>query len=370
MTWLRGIISVSLVVFCASAMAEVKTYDRKHMTIDVREALQNSEQLSTAFSLLQGKTYGLSIREFTTQMSNLKLTNQALERLTHKSTKTDDNLVVPEIWLYQPDTEKTTVDINSILFAYAPEGEEETWSLVEAFDRFGNTVYLDPYHAPSAPVIVVETHGRRTFENKIKKMNQLLIEAGLQTPAPAPLSKLGTNMDSLAATSEDTTKMTKIRLNDDMEPWIKGAAEIYMITSGVKSASNDPELRITPLNYLDEDGKNYYPNQLVLFWSDYTYAAANIQFWEEDGNNNYQQLTIALLDAIGRVGGLAGYPQVTAVTEIASIIVEAMPNQWFSDDDDFVDTCYTIEKNRSYTDHMCAAGNARISLRPFVLQAN
>ena len=41
-----------------------------------------------------------------------------------------------------------------------------------------------------------------------------------------------------------------------------------------------------------------------------------------------------------------------------------------TDDDDFVDACYTIEKFKRYTDHNCAGGNARVNMEHFFVQSN
>ena len=47
-----------------------------------------------------------------------------------------------------------------------------------------------------------------------------------------------------------------------------------------------------------------------------------------------------------------------------------MPSEWFTDDDDYVDSFYTIEKNKPYTNYYGAAGNAKVNLRPFTLLEN
>ncbi|WP_086932842.1 DUF3103 family protein [Agarilytica rhodophyticola] len=398
---LGGLLAFSTSSYASSTPIEGATFnikqsfDKRALAQQAQRALSDETVLNEALKLLQANPVGLSMDVFVNKLSiknnrqdglqraKLKeLGNLATNQCFRNSRISNDmlcqnymksgNLEVPELWLFKPKHMIKALTSKEVLFAYPPAGDEDSWTHIEAFDRFGNVVFLDAKVAPEVPVIVVETQGGAAFDIKVKIMNDALRNAGLQslTSINTPIKPLDKNMLSAQALAEDTTKMTQIHLDDDKEPWIKGAAEIYMITSGVKKSGDKAELKITPLHYLDEDGKNYYPNQLVLFWNDYAYNVANIQLWEDDGDSNYQQLVQALIQAVGRAGGVFGLPELTAVTEIAAIIVEAMPSNWFSDDDDFVDTCYTIEKNQQYSNHNCAAGNARISLEPFTINSN
>jgi hypothetical protein len=209
-------------------------------------------------------------------------------------------------------------------------------------------------------VLVIETHGRLAMRQGIAEANAVLQHAGLQRVAPSAAA---------AATARWTTKLTSIRLVDDEEPWISGAAEIYAVTSSVVG-DNAPQLKIVELPYLDNDGTTYAPNQIILDWNDYAYQAANIQLFEHDDNTNYQQLVTALVTAVGDAGSLAGYPVVQAITEIANRIIAAMPASWFANDDDYVDSFYTVEKSVSYTGLVGAGNNATVSLQPFLLAPN
>ncbi len=38
-------------------------------------------------------------------------------------------------------------------------------------------------------------------------------------------------------------------------------------------------LTIVDLPYLDYEGSDYSPNEIMVFWSEYRYAAANVQFF-------------------------------------------------------------------------------------------
>jgi len=265
---------------------------------------------------------------------------------------------VPEVWLREPEGANDSADL---VVAYAPAGNEPSWSDIPAYTLDGARVALDAHQPPRVPVLVIETHGRLAMRKGVAGANLALQRAGLQQLA-APVA-------SVAATGRWTTRLDSIRLADDEEPWISGSAEIYAVASGVVG-DNAPQVRIIELPYLDHDGTTYTPHQIILDWNDYAYQAANLQLFEHDDNTNYQELVTALVTAIGAVGSLAGYPAVQAVTEIANRVIAAMPASWFANDDDYVDSFYTLEKTLSYTNLLGAGHNATISLQPFFLAPN
>jgi hypothetical protein len=133
---------------------------------------------------------------------------------------------------------------------------------------------------------------------------------------------------------------------------------------------NNPQLRVVEMPYLDHDGTTYTPNQIVIDWSGFAFQAANLQLFEHDDNTNLQNLVTVVVSAIGAIGSLAGFPVIQAITEIANRIIVAMPASVFTNDDDFVDTFYTLEKTRTYSGLAGAGRNATVSLSPFLLQPN
>lgn len=266
--------------------------------------------------------------------------------------------VVPEISLREP---AGTSDSANLVVAWAPDGDERTWTEIPAYLLGGAPVALDPQRAPDAPVLVVETHGRLTMLQQIEEANLVLQRAGLQQVAP----KTG----PLDATNIQTTLLNSVRLKDDHEPWVSGAAEIYAIVSGV-IGSNDPQMFIVDMPYLDNDGTTYSPSQIVINWSNFQYQVANLQLFEHDDNSSYQQLITAIISAVGAAGTLAGFPVVQAVTEIANRIIAAIPASVFTNDDDFVDSFYTLQEFTTYTGRVGAGNNATISSQPFTVVAN
>jgi hypothetical protein len=265
---------------------------------------------------------------------------------------------VPEVWLRAPSG---TTDSTNLLVAYAPAGNKHTWAEIPAYMLGGEPVTLDAQHAPDVPVLVIETHGRLAMHQDIEQANVMLQRAGLQ--------HLPSKTEPLDVAGFQTTRLDSIRLADDEEPWISGAAEIYAIVSGV-IGSNDPQMQLVDMPYLDNDGTTYTPNQILVNWSNYAYQVCNIQFFEHDSNTSYQSLITAIISAVGAAGSLAGFPTIQAITEIANRIIAAIPSSVFSNDDDYVDSLYTIQETVTYTGLVGAGHNATVSLTPFFVVAN
>ena len=275
---------------------------------------------------------------------------------TAKRAGVDEKVYEPGAWLHMPASRSWTAE--QTLISFPPAGDERSWTTIDALTMDGRWIALDVDAAPDVPVIVLRINGALSFERQVELANAMLRDAALQVPVA--IAK-GTN--------RWTTRLEMIHLGDDEEPWVSGAAEVYAITSGVLPG-NQPQVQIVDMPYLDHDGRAYYPRQVVLDWASYTFGVANIQLYEHDDNTSYQQLVTLLIQAIGQGGSLAGYPQVQAVAEIAARIVQAMPAGWFSNDDDYVDSLYSVEKWVGESNRYGARANARVSYIPYELPAN
>jgi len=309
-------------------------------------------------------------------VSNLKQTSdneQAIQTLRGYIANTDEanklsektgRVEIPELWLYQP---KVNAGSSEILVTYVPDGNEKSWKKIKAYNLKKEVVYLDVKNEPNVRVIVLETNGAAAMKVKVDYMNKALQKAGLQSP------DLLKNRVSSAKAGIETTKLTKIRLNNDQEPWIKGAAEVYAITSGLRDVSGvkSAQVAIIDMPYLDYEATDYYPNQLLLFWPDYSYQGANIQLYELDSNYNYQQLIVIIINGVTTVAGtISAQPWISALGTLASAIVNAMPADWLTDSDDYVDSFYTIMKYTTYTNYNGAGANAKVTLVPFFVPEN
>ncbi|QSQ26771.1 DUF3103 domain-containing protein [Pyxidicoccus parkwayensis] len=247
------------------------------------------------------------------------------------------------------------------LYAYEPDGNDATWQFIEAFDRFGGVHRLDVHRMPEQPVLVVDIDARRDLAAGIKLMRERLVSYGQR-----PMTTLDVGATA-TATSTPVTMLDRIYLNDDQEPWISGSAEVYAIVNGVDPSRDAPALDIVDMPYLDNDGTTYYPNQILIFWDRYRWAAANVILMEHDDNTNYQELVANLFTIASQILSAVGQPQISALVALGSGLVQSMPSNWFTNDDDYVDSFYTLEKDHTYTNYAGAAGNAVVSLRPYAI---
>ncbi|OOE57556.1 DUF3103 family protein [Salinivibrio sp. IB282] len=253
------------------------------------------------------------------------------------------------------------------LFAFEPAGDEKTWTQIEAFDIEGNTHWLDVYQMPDRPVLVVDTNGKASLKAGLEVMRRTLAE---QNPAPR-MRRSARMMAQEPAEPIDTTVLKTIRLADDKEPWISGAAEVYAIVTGVNPSRDEPMLDIVDMPYLDYDKTTYYPNQVMIHWDRYRWGAADVILMEQDDGTNYKELALKLNEVASDI--LAAIPDLEAqaygvVTQITGKIIEAIPDGWLTNDDDFVDVYYTLLKDREYRDHPSAGGNTIATWEPLTIE--
>ncbi len=362
----------------ADSSLQETSIDKKKMVFDLIDLMKDTQFSSKVLHTLQEDTSpGIKLSTLLDQQPPKAIDNSAYQSLKKvvdgldtkiKNREFPDTIEIPELWLQQPAHK--AFDHKSLLISFAPDGDEKNWSTIEAYTMDKQVVYLDPIDIPDVPVLVLETKGYETLKLEVDYMNQELQNSNLQNSR-----FLSKNMDltptSKANNGLETTKLDKIRLNNDEEPWISGAAEVYAITSGIKNAGNDPEIKIIPMYYLDKDGVDYYPNQIMLFWEDYQYQAANIQLFEKDDNTNYKDFISSIINGVFQIiGTVTTQPWVNVLGQVASAILQAMPDQWFVNNDDYLDSFYTIQKNKTYVNHYGAAGNARVTLSPLFIPDN
>ncbi|WP_435262004.1 DUF3103 family protein [Tenacibaculum sp. nBUS_03] len=359
-----------------AALFDSNSVNKKEVTFEFIDLMKNKSFKSKTLTMLSKQKPSVKMSNILEEATGASLKRESFNKLSvltnelEKKADSDnapDKIEILEVWLHNP---KKELNVDELLFSYAPKGNEKDWKVIEAFTINKEVVYLDPKEAPNRPVIVIETDGFETLKKEVKFMNRHLREQGVQN------NRFDSSKLDLSATSQrnaglETTKLDKIRLNDDEEPWISGAAEIYAITSGIKDGNNKPEIKVIPMYYLDHEDKNYYPNQILLFWDDYKYQAANIQLFEKDDNVNYKSLVSTIVNGVFQIiGTVSTQPWVNVLGQVAGAIIQAMPDSWYTNSDDYVDSFYTIEKYKKYTNYYGARGNAKVNLSPFFVSSN
>ena len=164
-----------------------------------------------------------------------------------------------------------------------------------AFDSAGNPIYLDVNQPPARPVLVVEADPVKSQECRPEGDAK---GAGCRRHAgDAPCHQQHHALK--------TSILKKIRLNDDQEPWLLGAAEVYAVVAGVNPGRDEPVVDIVDMPYLDYDNTDYTPNQILVYWDRYRWGAVDVVMMEQDDNVNYKELSALLIDAL-KLGFTAG----------------------------------------------------------------
>ncbi|MAD90354.1 MAG: hypothetical protein CMK64_11675 [Pseudoalteromonas sp.] len=250
------------------------------------------------------------------------------------------------------------------LIAFAPKGDDKDWLYVEAFDAQGNLHLLDARILPSQPVLILELDSQQVKKEGLAVMQSIFEQARSQSPS------VMLQQQSIQDTAISTSKLDRIRLNDDEEPWVSGKAEVYAVVTGVSPSRDEPVLDIVDMPYLDHDGTDYTPNQILIHWERYRWQAADVLLMEQDDNTNYQELATTFLDIVTQVMRAIPDPNVQGyaiIPQLTNQLIKAMPSHWFSNDDDYLDVFYTLFEGQKYTNHMGASNNAKITLSPLTI---
>jgi len=240
--------------------------------------------------------------------------------------------------------------------AAVPVGEDRALPMVRTYAADGSVQEIPIDARPSFPLLLIEVDTRTALSEGLRFVNDGLRAQGLQS-----LPERSTRADTL-----DVTRLDRIRLAVDQEPDIKGAAEIFAIVSGLQVDQKKPELRTFEMPWLGYDKTDYYPQQDWIHWGNYRYDVANVQMFEEDGETNYKTMLSALVKVVGTVIGPVE-PTVAAVSLIADSILTAMPDAWFVDEHDYVDSFYLLQRGVTYRARSGAGGNAVVDLTPITV---
>jgi hypothetical protein len=369
----------ALITAAESEQVSSETRDKTQLGASKRLLAQDlSRQYSKISAVLRNEITEYNLKINVEQLQNSQLMNSTLLQqsdLAIKSAKGLEYVAEPLLDLRLADK---SMLINwqageSPLFAFAPDGNDAHWDYIEAFDIHGNIELLDVYTMPERPVFVVGIDSKRALAEGIKVMRAAFSKNNdiKKSAAHAAWTNTSANLSpTVNDGSISTTLIKEIRLNDDQEPWILGKAEIYGIVNGVNPTRDEPVLDIIEMPYLDHDNTTYSPNQVVIHWERYRWTAADLILMEHDDGTNYKTLAAALLEAATAIMRLIPDPAVQGyriIPQITNGIISAMPDAWFTNDDDYVDVYYTLLEGHTYNNHQGAGGNATATFEPLVI---
>lgn len=246
------------------------------------------------------------------------------------------------------------------LVASAPADDDA--EVVVAYDSAGVAHELDAATAPQRPVYVVGVDGQKALAAGLEVIERELAARGLDSASPTAASPSTVSPSTAsAATGFWTTRIKSIGIADVKEPWFKSDAEIFSLVTGF---GTDGKVRVDTVTmpYLDDEGTTYYPNQILVNWSNYKYSLADVVLMEDDGDTNYSSLAKALAAVLLTITDQGAYiPLVDAV-------IDAMPASWWTDDPDYVDSFYTLARETAGS-RVGAAGNARMTVERYYVSA-
>lgn len=263
----------------------------------------------------------------------------------------------------------------SPLFAFEPKGNDASWQYIEAFDVYGQVHQLNVYQMPDVPVFVVDSNSEVELRAGLQAMRAQMNALG-QSTTLTTVESGSVAAQAMARSSDNsaepisTTVLKKIRLADDKEPWISGAAEIYAIVTGINPSRDEPTIDLVEMPYLDYDKQDYFPNQVMIQWSRYRWGAADLILMEQDDGTDYKELAKLLVKVAEEVLKLIPDPEVQAyaiIPQITGKIIDAIPDGLLVNDDDYVDVFYTLMQDTSYVDHPGASGNAVATFEPLTI---
>ncbi|MFD1275184.1 DUF3103 family protein [Streptomyces kaempferi] len=242
----------------------------------------------------------------------------------------------------------------------APATSDDAATTVVAYDSHGRAHTLDARHTPSHPVYVVDIDGSKALAAAWTSSTSSSVGTA-STPPPRPRHRRRTGPSGRGRRAGFwTSRITAVELSDDEEPWVKGDAEIYTLVTGF---GQDGQVRVDPVDmpYLDNDGTVYRPNQILVNWSNYKYDLADAVMMEEDGSTNYRDLAKAIATALLTITDQGTY------VPLVNAVLDAIPDDWWTDDPDYVDSWYTLAQSDNGTRYG-ARGNGWMTVEPYFVQ--
>ncbi|MET8054158.1 DUF3103 family protein [Streptosporangium sp. NPDC005286] len=239
-----------------------------------------------------------------------------------------------------PATVKRVAAGEKPLVMFTPSKDEKFVRTVTAYDSAGRTYELDARRAPRQAVLVVGLNERKTAELGQQVIRKALSEAGI-TGIDRKADEAQQPTAQAAGTPRWAAQINRITNYNDHEPWYKGGPEIYAWTMG---AGTDGKARVDSIEmpYITNEGTTYSNvNQVLIEWSNFSWTAVDVVFMERDDNADLSGLAKAIVEGVLVVTGNGQY------VAIADKVIGALPSDWVTDSDDWVDSCYSVQAGRA-----------------------
>lgn len=225
--------------------------------------------------------------------------------------------------------------LNGVLVAVEPSSDERERLSIPAFDANGMRHDLDPKTPPQRPVLILDIDGKETARAGALLINNVLQRSNLQMPVrstpfgSAPVS-------SSLKKSGGTTLLTHIVVQDRLEDWTGGAAEIFAVVAGIHPNGTKPQIQLKDMPYLQWELKNYRPNQEMVNWNDFGFGYVSVTLIEQDDNASYAELAASIVASVNKLARRVD-KTVGSVAMIGNAVLLSINNG-----NDLVDQLYPI----------------------------
>ncbi|MBT2118135.1 DUF3103 family protein [Dyella sp. LX-66] len=248
---------------------------------------------------------------------------------------------VLQLRLYLPDRDASRLPAQwkDVLVAVEPSGDESERASVPAFDAKGNRHDLDAKTPPRNPVLILDVDGRESGRAGALLVNHALRRADMQVRS-----------ESEVQDGAEFTVLSKIRVKDAGEDWVRGAAEVFAVISGVQPGETKAQIELKDMSYLDWWDTDYAPFQDMIAWKNYGLDAANVQLFEQDDWSSYADIAASIINKVNTQLPVAAQDPASL-----SVIGQAVINS-IDSGNDYIDSFYLIEKKKNY-DHLLGANN-------------
>ncbi|MEU6285619.1 DUF3103 family protein [Streptomyces sp. NPDC047028] len=351
----------------AAAPAQPLPTPRTTAPVSVVGRIEDQTARSLALALAdpalraQVRHAALASRDIDLQRTTAKVDTDGAKRLTTQLKAADRDIVLAKglnptvgsllrVRLGAP-TMRTALTAGADPWVLSAGSSDQAGTLL-AYDSQGRAHTVTARRAPTSPIYVVDLDEVKAIRAGLAVLHQVFAQRGLNSPSSPNQFRV--------AGGWWATKIDSVWLADDQEPWYKGDAETYCLVTGF---GRDGKVRVDSVDmpWLNNDHTTYYPNQILVNWSQYKYDLTDVVMMEGDSDTNYETIAQAIADALLAITDQGTYiPLVNAV-------LNALPTSWWTDDDDYVESWYSLASN-SKGRLSGASGNGWMTVEPYFVK--
>ncbi|MGW1627623.1 DUF3103 family protein [Streptomyces sp. NPDC002172] len=100
---------------------------------------------------------------------------------------------------------------------------------ITAYDSRGHAHTIGTAHVPDRPLYILDIDVTKAHRAGLKVLRKAFTDKGLTS---LPKKATANSADAASAAGWWATKVTAVEVNDDQEPWFKGAAEMFSLVTG------------------------------------------------------------------------------------------------------------------------------------------